>query len=411
MFKVLINGVGKLLSNVAGPVIAKLIKSPPTDTQSTLDSINSILPLLKTSSLVDVSRITRIEPLTLIDSDLVGNPHLSSILSLKQSIFAGYYLQAFALTSRIGGVSVIGRLEPLSVDRTAGIAFEDYKDKLPSFDVTEDPELVEDVGLETTSPDQQAKVHTAYPYPPNGNGVPNSNPNSAPAKRNNPDSEFDYNTKLDLLDASNLVLGKMITVTIEENNSKLNVPIAIRLACTYISHDPMVGILTLNAQDYSFKERWLQYKHGGISFWNDLIFCNDIIDDYKKALKADTTGIYLKLSQRHRKNKQRNITSGKVSLNNASSLVVVSKETIDLVESKLGMSFKSYNQRQKIFEGSYLMIISVVDRKWNTLTIYTRNIKDTTTISLNDLSNIEKKGGPDIGDILTAFRAGTSATL
>ena len=45
-------------------------------------------------TLADVSKIARVEPITLISSDLAGNKDLYNILSGILNIYAAYYLQA-----------------------------------------------------------------------------------------------------------------------------------------------------------------------------------------------------------------------------------------------------------------------------------------------------------------------------
>ena len=347
---------------------------------SGMDALRSTLKTLANASdgsLVGVTQSARVEPMCLIDGDLNGHPNLTDILQVKQSVFAAYYLRAFAMTTNVGGISVAGRLDPLSTSRNPMNSFivsnEDYNDKLPMYDGS-------GIALEA---DDSKGTKTSVVADPSG-----------------------------IKDASSLAVGKVVNVKIEHNGCSAVIPIAIRLSCVYMPSSPLGGILTGVGANYTFSERWQQMRHGGISFWRDFVMCQDIIDEHKRNLSEDKSGIYLAMMQRRSANNAANVTSGgKVSLNNASNLIVIAKETMATVEAKLGISFDNFTQRQNIFENGYLMLVTVVDRRWSRVTIYTRGIKDTTTVSFNDLRAIEKSGGSDIGDILAAFRAGTSATL
>ena len=367
---------------------------------SGIDALRSTLKMLSDASdgsLVGVSQSARVEPMCLIDGELNGHPSLTDILQAKQSIFAAYYLRAFAMTTNVGGISVAGRLDPLSTSRNPLNSFivsnEDYNDRLPMYDGSDVPDYrgnpsLEALALEASSPGDTRKNNSSGLR----TGV--------------------VKDETGIKDASSLAVGKIVNVKIEHNGSSAIIPIAIRLSCVYMPSSPLQGILTGVGSDYSFSERWQQLRHGGISFWKDFVLCQDIIDEHKRNLDEDKSGIYLAMMQKRSANNAASVTSGfKVSLNNASNLIVISKETMSLVEAKLGINFDSFNQRQKIFENGYLMLVTVIDRRWSRVTFYTRGIKDTTTVSFNDLSSIEKSGGSDIGDILAAFRAGTSATL
>lgn len=389
--------IGSLAAAAVTNAVNSAVSSATNNaTLSGMDALrNSIKALSQSSdgSLVGVAQSGRVEPICLIDAELNGHSSLSDTLQALQSVFAAYYLRAFAMTTNIGGISVAGRLDPLSTSRNPINSFivsnEDYNDKLPMYDKPAvesygDP-YIDQLALEASKSSDKKETTK----------VDVGNAKAA-----------------DISDASNLVTGKIVNVKIEHNGNSVVVPLAIRLNCVYMASNPLAGILNGVGADYSFSERWAQLKHGGISFWRDFVLCQDIIDEHKRNLDEDKTGIYLAMMQRRASNNAASLFSGgNVSLNNASNLIVISKETLSLVEAKLGISFDSFNQRQKIFENGYLMLVFVLDRRWGRATLYTRGIKDTTTVSFSDLKSSEKSGGPDIGDILAAFRAGTSATL
>ena len=71
----------------------------------------------KTKSLIDVTQVARVEPLTVISRDLIHLEYMNDILQSTLSIFAGYYLQAIALSTKIDDVRVVRILDRLNPDR------------------------------------------------------------------------------------------------------------------------------------------------------------------------------------------------------------------------------------------------------------------------------------------------------
>lgn len=358
-----------------------------------MDAVRATLKALAAASdgsLVGATQSARVEPITLIDSTLNGHPSLSPMMQCLQSCFAAYWLQALAMTTNIAGITVAGKLDPLSTSRgplnSFIVANESYDEKLPMYDGSDMVDITDNEHLMQVA--QEAIALEA-----DKNAV-------------------EVGKDPGVTDASNLVVGKVLNVTVTNNGASATIPVAIRLACAYMSDDALAGLISGIGADYSFSERLAQLRHGGIRFWRDFILCQDIIDEHRKNLANDKTGIYLQMMERRASNNKATVASaGKVSLNNASNMVILAKETLEIAENKLGINFNNYNQRQKIFQEGYMMIIAVMDRRWSRVTIYTRGIKDTTTVSFADLKNAAKGDGPDVADILSAFRAGTSAVL
>jgi hypothetical protein len=99
-------------------------------------------------SLISFSQAARVEPLVLVDTDVLFVDELHDVMQSLQSIFAGYYLQAVALNSTIGNVKVLDTLDKFSTSRNLGraqgklmseaqshlthmLAKESYKERLP----------------------------------------------------------------------------------------------------------------------------------------------------------------------------------------------------------------------------------------------------------------------------------------
>ena len=96
----------------------------------------------KSDSLIDYTQVARVEPIVLIDTDCLYLDSISEVQQSLLSIFAGYYLQAVAISTSIGKIEVMHHLDKLNPRRNASdsaantmgwlLAQESYKHALPT---------------------------------------------------------------------------------------------------------------------------------------------------------------------------------------------------------------------------------------------------------------------------------------
>ena len=98
----------------------------------------------RSDSLVDYTQVARVEPIVLIDTECLYLDSISEIQQSILSIFAGYYLQAVAISTTVGKIEVMRHLDKLNPRRNVGdsaadtagwlLAEESYKYALPTFE-------------------------------------------------------------------------------------------------------------------------------------------------------------------------------------------------------------------------------------------------------------------------------------
>lgn len=355
------------------------------------------------TDLIKFTAPSRVEPICLIDSDVIHHEALPDVMQSLQSIFSGYYLQAMALSTTVGKIDVIKQLDKLNPQRNAsanvgGVAdgalnwvmsAESYKHGLPKpgknkLAMEASGGQRKDDIIVTLTNDKEAKSSTHV---------------------------GDKDTLVTIKELSNLSVGKLLNVEITDGSHKATIPIAIRLMATSIPTSSVVHILSLGNKDVTFSERYHGWRSGRLEFWRDIVMCQDLIDAHKKNLLADKTGVYNEILKRRKNNGISAIASGTPSLATASNLLVCSKETIRTLEGEVGQEFKNFKTREKLFAESYLMIIAVIDKDWDRVTFYHRGINLPTEVSLRDLRVSNKSSGPDVGEILKAYQLGSSPSL
>lgn len=429
----------------------------------------------KADSLIDYTRVTRVEPIVLVDNDVMFHDLTPEIMQSLLSTFAGYYLQAAALSLTVGKIQIMRHLDKLNPRRSpldsaadtgalaAGwmMAQENYKFRLPrltdkvameSLDrynllplalpapsqlaleslalEAEDPHASEknerDVERLQIQKDAERRQREQFGHQLDQDDIRNKHQKTQLQhadrelelrEQQHRDAqtatEFGYSrdTITTIKELANLSVGKMLSVEISDGNHTASIPVAVRLMAASLPSTTMAHILSLGKKDTSMKARWHGWRSGRLQFWRDLVMCNDLIDEHRTALMKDKDGLFRQIVARKTKNRFAGLFSGNPSVATASNMAVISKETADKIELETVGSLNDFNTRQKLFEPTSLMILVVLNKDYDRATFYYRGIAEKSEVSMRDLKAANKGNGPDVTDILRAFTQGHAPSL
>lgn len=350
--------------------VAKLVNEIKTNVTS----------LYSTKSLSEATKLTRVEPLTILSKDCINLEYMPDVVNVLLSMFSGYYLQAVSMLTKVNDVEVIRILDKLNPDRDESAFL-----------------MQESVSRESIS----HLCMESYQY-------------SLPT-RMVPAMEDD-NTK-HIMEASNLAVGKMLNVEIsytkdgDKEASNVKIPVSVRLLTSVIPNSSIAHMLTYKTDDNGIIERFHAWRAGRIGFIKDLIFCQDLIDEWKRATIGDETGTMQEIIRRVNNSKKYGLLTKNPSLVSASNLFVLTEDIARDIESKLGGKLSNAHVRQKAFDNTYAMIIVVIDREYERVTFYTRGIAASMNLSIKEIKAIGKNKGPDIADIMKAMSGGMSPSF
>jgi len=99
---------------------------------------------------------------------------------------------------------------------------------------------------------------------------------------------------------------------------------------------------------------------------------------------------------------------GGPSVGTASSIIVLTEQTRQELERKIGSPLSDYKTRQGIFINTFSILIAVVDPEWEEITIYHRGIEMPTKLKATQLTAANKGNGPDVAEILKAYQLGSA---
>lgn len=395
---------------------------------------------VKTDSLVRFTRATRVEPIALVDQRLVHLPYMGDVMQTMSSIFIGYYLQAVSLAVNVGRINVIRLLDSLNPHRDvadASAAFltdslagkkpkfmsnESYMFGLPSMEsVEKDPfvdaaiaaEIKKQKDAEDRYKADEDKAALLKGVGDKLNSFIEGKSGDVSASVNPHAIGGSVSNKSDLqklvTEATNLSVGKLIEVTIDDEGKKATFPIMVRVISTIVNGPTLVHILSDQSRWYATaKERFHMWRAGQLEFVRDLVLCQDLIDEHRRALLNDKSGAYKEILERRAGNAVASAMTGTPSVATASNIVVLSKQSAKEIEQATGGRFTDVKFRNRLFDRSYVMLMAVIDPEWEQITIYHRGIALPTEMMLKELKATNKGTGPDISEILKAYQLGQS---
>lgn len=357
-----------------------------TTTLTAVGKIPDLLRSARAGSLIEYTKTTRVEPVVLVDQGAVALPYIHDVLQSVNSIFAGYYLQAVALSLNVGKVDTIRVLDKVNPARdpaeNAGmfigdmlLSEESYKYGLPV--------IGQSFGLEAYGDDKKQPV----------------------------ENSFGKDSVKMATEVANLSVGKLFDVHVESEGHKATIPVSVRLIVSAATPDNLVHILTVGSKDTSVKERYHAWRAGQLTFVKDLIMCQDLVDEHREALMKDATGQYASTLKRRDKNRLAAALSGSPSIATASNIYVLMNSTVSKLEGDIGGRLKDFKVRENIFKNTYIMLMVVIDPSWEQITIYHRSIDTPTQLSVKELKAANRGTGPDVAEILKAFQLGNAPTI
>lgn len=396
---------------------------------------------LQVSSLADLTKPARVEPLAIIDSTIADQPYMVPLLKLATSNFAGYYLQAVNMILGVGRIDTLKVLDSLNPDRSLGFDFNSlkttpskehfaasaydprlYADGLPSLESFCQPvrkNLLFSLEANDMVPVSGGSGGGVIPFTQNlGRGAPSGDeePTGGPHGPSFKPLE-DRDRNLDMSAADNkihevesLAVGKLLSVTISDGEKEAKLPVLIRLIPAAVPPTSLVHMFSAGGRD-SWAQRMFMVKTGQIKFWRDFVLGQDMIDEHFRALMQDKSGVFKMITDRRRNNSAKALQSGRVSVADASNIAIVSSETLKQATGKLLGKLEQESVRKTIFDNSYLLMLIVVDERWQRVQIWHRGVDLATTHKFDEIERSEKSKGPDITEVFKMFTRSMQTNL
>lgn len=212
----------------------------------------------------------------------------------------------------------------------------------------------------------------------------------------------------------NLFSGRLLEVKLDAGSGKtVSIYFFVQLI-PYVTSGTVLKQFVSNNFSPSLVSRWAKFKAGEISFWKDFIFEADRVAEKKKALKADKDGILREVEDRRSTQLTKSLKNMTFIFNKnhnaASSIIIISKRSIDRFMKDQGMDYHRYDIRQKIMEATFSMMLVVYDPDYDTVELYMNGFSNAGTYSTSQLADSFKGGndGIDLKTLMSILQAGNT---
>lgn len=329
----------------------------------------NVLSEKREGSVIEYSSVCNSRLITTVEDRLTHNEVTSNIMKLVTNLYVGYYMQCVGLMNQVGNINVRQVLDRLNPNRDT-------------------------IGNGRDRIEQWVAVESTYDYPQFGDYMP-----AIATEADQKDTQW-------ASEAPNLAMGKIFEVVIENNGCKAVIPARVTLAPISCNQAMFTAMYGHGNQNNTFMNRFRRWQDGELSTIADMIFVNDIISEKAKLLKHDKLKIVEQLEKRRLNNKISTLITQKTSIATASSVSILSKDTIKSIELNNGGRISDAKIRDAIFEKSGLIIMAVVDEMYETVTFYFRGESHSTELTFNECKISSKGNGPNPLEILKAFQSG-----
>lgn len=380
------------------------MSSGPDSSPRFLEQVRSALVTYKGTvgnplAISDISKIARIEPITLVSSNLSSSKELYNVLHGVLNIYSAYYMQAVGiLSAQLADVRILKILDKVNPDR-------DIKTLLTSGYIAAESFVSSTLSLENCK----------YGFPIPGSSVATENIFDEDEGKHLTTSI----QRLETFEKLGTAVGKVVEVKFKTRNTsdsrhqgdEVAIPVVVKLDTMIIPSDVLNTILTSNKNEITLGSRFQQALRGRIGFVKDFILCSDLIKTQKKTMIKDPTGAYAALLKRINNSRIYSALSGNISLAGVSSIVVISDEDENLIQRFIGGKLTNEQTRDIVFENTSAMMIVVVSEAWERVTIYIRDNSTYSQSSFDAFKGSADKGNNNIGDILKSLTAGQAPSF
>lgn len=388
-----------------------------------LETVRNIITTYKGTvgdgmSIADVTKIARVEPITLISSNLNGTKELYDILHGVLNIYAAYHLQAVALLgTQIYDSRILKILDKTNPDRdlktflaSGQLAFEQLYNEGDYGKVsTEAYRTMSLKGCKFSLPFMSQPGVSMESVKLNSFGTDGS----YDLEGNSRDSDIRTSIpKIDGFEKLGLTVGKIIDVSFHHgrrdtensagDSTSSTIPVVVKLDTMIIPGETISAISTMNTDEITFTGRAQDAIRGRISFIKDFILCSDLIKAQKKSMIKDPTGFYAQMLKRVNNSKLYSALSGNISVAGVSGIIVMSEEEENEIQKKIGGRLSNLKTRELVFNNVSAMMIVVVDREWERVSIY---IRDITGFSQSSFDSFKTAKDKETGMIMDLFKA------
>lgn len=317
-----------------------------------------------TSSLVDITKPHRIEPIIIISSNLQNNEMLKPMITVLNSFFISTFIHAARIlgseVKEFKASKIIGSLSPSSSGK-----------RLIDYVATED--------------------HPVF----NPSAYKNRLPKVGSTKLN-----YSLESDTPLVEAG-LVQGSVVDVKIvDKNNNPHSMILNFRSIPSFVKSKAIINFVGGRSTDTSFMARINLLRVGKISFWRDFVLARDLIAvDARTRYENDEVALNT-IVKRQKSGVLNTLLTGNVNLGTCANFFIITEQEAKEIEAATGQLFETKGtllvNRDTYFENTAAMGFAIIDTDFDTARIFIKGVDAPSEVTLSQLNRGSKDSTTDI---------------
>lgn len=357
-----------------------------------LSSLAKLLRSAEDASSMSLSQYTKkcvVNSKVYIQKEIAQEEIVGNLLSTLHNVYIGYILTALQMNTYVQGNKTVRDL--MSVVATEDFEGDDY------IKITN---IGDDFGKTFNTVTLTEKDGTTLVSPRN-------------TGRSNKVSQ--QSARVQTSDDTPFPSGKIVEVTFNTVNNrgevggKIAVNMFVQLLPRIIPYEVAEQFVSLSFTP-GIEQRWLQYKVGEISFWEDFVLNLDILKKRRKALQSDNNEDLLAILQSQQNALSRQLMKlGRVNpemQNIANSIVLFDKRSFDKFTKDSNLNFKRFGDRQRFFGKCFCMMLATIDTQYNTVELYINGLDAKCEYAFSQLIKTSKKQDMNLVNLMNQMSQG-----
>ena len=142
----------------------------------------------------------------------------------------------------------------------------------------------------------------------------------------------------------------------------------------------------------------MKMRAGRIKFWTDFLFAEDLIREERRLLAHPDSAVFATIKSRHRAALLKAARAKGDSFGVGSNIVIISQDVLNDIERNSKHSITQGSMLKHMFTSLGFMLLMVVDREEEMVTLYFKNINQGSVHSISSIirQNSSDRDGPDI---------------
>jgi hypothetical protein len=201
--------------------------------------------------------------------------------------------------------------------------------------------------------------------------------------------------------------GNVTSVTHKEQIDEINLTITVRMNIIVADIDDIISLQDPHKEDNDLSERIDDMKSGAISFWTDLILCNDLIDAYKKNKVRDLNKLHQIINSRKISANSKYVTNKMAGFEKFYNMIVVTGDEKDIIDQTVKGNAFNEPVKDNFLTGTGSLSLTVIDEDHDRVSMVTKDMKGMTYMRFSELENRKDKTN-SYDEIIKAMQMNTA---